>query len=50
MPKENNIYKFKLAITKFNWNLLNDDNEMCINDTLKIVLKIFLFYIIQIVH
>ena len=27
MPKENNIYKFKLAITKFNWNLLNDDNK-----------------------
>ena len=50
MLKENNIYKFKLAITNFNWNLLNYDNEMCINDTLKIVVKIFLFYIIKLVH
>ena len=35
MLKQNNIYKFELAITNFNWNLLNYDNEMCINDTFK---------------
>ena len=50
MLKDNNIYKFKLAITNFNWNLLNYDNEMCINDTLTHFLKTFLFYIIKIVH
>ena len=33
MLKEDNIYKFKLAITNFNWNLLKYDTEMCINDT-----------------
>ena len=37
--KENNIYKFKLAITNFNWNLLKYDTEMCINDTFTIFVK-----------